>query len=74
MFLKIASVVVLMWTAQLIAAQEKANSNFCSSIGMVQSNPEGSCYDMYQINKGSRGMSGYYWINTTTGIATPSLL
>ena len=68
MALKITSAAVLIWTAQLVAAQEKACSSFCSSLGMVQSNPGGSCDDIYQINKGSREMSGYYWINTTTGV------
>jgi len=35
---------------------------------MLESNPGKSCADIYRINKASRGASGDYWINTTTGI------
>ena len=42
-------------------------SSFCSSIGMLESNPGKSCVDIYQINKATRGMSHDYWVNTTTG-------
>ena len=66
--LRITNVAVLLWTVQLVAAQQKACSSFCSSLGMVQSNPGLSCNDIYQINKGSRGMSDNYWINTTMGV------
>ena len=52
----------------LVAAQEKVCSTFCSSLGMLQSNPGKSCDDIYQISKASRGVSGNYWINTTTGV------
>ena len=51
-----------------MAAQEKACSSFCSSLGLLESNPGKHCDDIYQINKASRRMSGHYWINTTTGV------
>ena len=35
---------------------------------MLQSSPGKSCDDIYQINKASRGASGNYWINTTSGV------
>ena len=35
---------------------------------MLQSNPERSCDDIYQTYNASRGTSGNYWINTTTGV------
>ena len=66
--MKVAIIAVLGWACHLVAAQDKVCSNFCSSIGMLQSTPGKSCDDIYQINKASRGMSGNYWINTTTGV------
>ena len=66
-----ASIIVILvgWITQtqFIMAQ-KVCSSFCSSLGMTQSNPGKSCNDIYQINRASRGMSGNYWINTTTGV------
>ena len=59
---------VIGWIGHLVAAQEKVCSSFCSSLGMLQSTPGKSCNDIYQINKVSRGVSGNYWINTTTGV------
>ena len=59
---------VIGWIGHLVAAQEKVCSSFCSSLGMLQSTPGKSCNDIYQINKASRGVSGNYWINTTTGV------
>ena len=52
----------------LVASQEKVCSSFCSSLGMLESNPGKSCDDIYQINKASRGVSGDYWIQTFTGV------
>ena len=49
-------------------AQEKVCSTFCTTLGMLESSPGKSCDDIYQINKASRGVSGLYWINTTSGI------
>ena len=51
-----------------LAVSEQVCSSFCSSIGMLESNPGKSCADIYQINKATRGLSRDYWINTTTGI------
>ena len=66
--MKVALIAVIGWACHLVAAQEKTCSAFCSSLGMLQSNPGKSCNDIYQINKATRGVSGNYWINTTTGI------
>jgi len=35
---------------------------------MLESNPDKSCDDIYQINKASRGVSTHYWIHTSTGV------
>ena len=51
-----------------MVAQEKICSSFCSSLGMIQSNPGKSCNDIYKINKASRGVSGDYYIQTATGV------
>ena len=61
-------IVAIGWTGYLATAQEKVCSSFCSSLGMLESNPGKSCNDIYQINKASRGVSHNYWINTTTGV------
>ena len=49
-------------------SQEKVCSSFCSSLGMLESNPGKSCDDIYQINKASRGKSTHYWIQTSSGV------
>ena len=66
----IVTVVAIGWACYSVIAQDKACSNFCSSLGMLQSiaSPGKSCDDIYQFNKASRGASGNYWINTTTGV------
>ena len=66
--MKVVIIAVIGWACHLVAGQEKACSNFCSSLGMLQSTPGNSCNDIYKINKVSRGVSGNYWINTTTGV------
>ena len=66
--MKVLIIAIIGWACHLVAAQEKVCSTFCSSLGMLQSNPGKSCDDIYQINKASRGVSGNYWINTTTGV------
>ena len=53
---------------QFVVAQEKVCSSFCSSLGMIQSNPGKSCNDIYKINKASRGVSGDYYIQTATDV------
>ena len=55
-------------TCQLVKASEKVCSSTCNSLGMLMSNPGKSCNDIYQINKASRGVSGDYWIETSTGV------
>ena len=66
--MKVLIIAVIGWVCHLVTAQEQVCSAFCSSLGMLQSNPGRSCDDIYQINKASRGASGNYWINTTTGV------
>ena len=51
----------------LVTANEQVCSSACSSLGMLTTNPGRSCNDIYQINKASRGVSGNYWIETSTG-------
>ena len=48
-------------------AQEKTCSNFCTTLGMLESSPGKSCDDIYQTNKASRGVSGLYWVATASG-------
>ena len=55
-------------TNQLVAANGKVCSSTCSSLGMLETSPGRSCDDIYQINKASRGVSGDYWIATSTGV------
>ena len=66
--MKVVIIAALGFLYHLVAAEDKVCSNFCSSIGMLQSNLGKSCNDIYQINKASRGASGNYWITTTTGV------
>ena len=65
---KVVIIAALGLVCQSVAAHEKVCSAFCNSLGMVQSNPGKTCNDIYQINKATRGVSGNYWINTTTGV------
>ena len=64
----ITVVVIILTTGCLVAAQGSTCSSFCSSLGMLESNPGKSCDDIYQINKATRGVSGDYWIQTPTGV------
>ena len=65
----ISSVIVTLTIAgAVVTAEEKMCSNFCSSLGMLQSSPGKSCAEIYQINKASRGVSGLYWVNTISGL------
>ena len=66
--MKVVIIAVILWTCHLVAAQEKVCSTVCSTLGMLQSTTGKSCDDIYQFNKASRGVSGNYWINTTTGV------
>ena len=61
-------VVILTIAGAVITANEKVCSSFCSSLGMLQSSPGESCAEIYQINKESRGVSGLYWVNITSGL------
>jgi len=60
-------IAILVGSVGNLAVAEQVCSNFCSSLGMVQSNPGKSCNDIYEINKASRGVSSYYWVTTSTG-------
>ena len=61
-------IITLCIVGSVVVAEEKVCSSFCSSLGMLQSSPGKSCADIYQTNKASRGVSGLYWINTTSGL------
>ena len=65
------SIIIILTAASagsVVMAQEKVCSTFCTTLGMLESSPGKSCHDIYQINKASRGVSGLYWINATSGI------
>ena len=65
------SIIIILTAASAgseVMAQENVCTTFCTSLGMLESSPGKSCDDIYQINKASRGVSGLYWINTTSGI------
>ena len=67
--MKVIIIAIVGLACHLVAAyQEDACCALCSSLGAVKSNPGKSCHDIYQINKATRGVSGNYWINTTTGV------
>ena len=61
-------IVTVAWACHVVAARENACSTLCSSLGMLQNNPGKSCDYIYQMNEASRGASGNYWIQTTTGV------
>ena len=52
-----------------IAKEEQMCSKFYSALGMLSSNPGKSCDYIYQINKDTRGVSGYYWIQDDSEVA-----
>ena len=59
---------ILDCTCQLVKADDRVCSSTCNSVGTSATNPGKSCDDIYQINKGSRGVSGDYYIETPTGV------
>ena len=59
---------VMASVCHLMVAEERICSASCITVGLLQSTPGKSCSDIYLFNKASRGISGNYWINTTTGI------
>ena len=68
-YIAVSNVIVIFYIAgAVVVAEDKTCSSFCSSLGMLQSSPGKSCAEIYQINKASRGVSGLYWINTTSGL------
>ena len=65
----ISSIAIILNVAgAVVTADEKVCSSFCSSLGILQSSPGESCAEIYKINKASRGVSGLYWVNTTSGL------
>ena len=66
--MKVVIVIVVGWAYHLVAAQDDSCSIFCTTLGTLESNPGDSCNDIYQNNQATRGMSGNYWISTTTGV------
>ena len=63
----IIAVATLDCTYHLVKA-DRVCSSTCSSFGTSAANPGKSCDDIYQVNRGSRGVSGDYYIETTTGV------
>ena len=66
--LKIIFIMAFGCSIQLVVAQGKVCSTLCSRLGIMQNSPGKSCDEIYQVNKAIRGVSGNYWINTTTGV------
>ena len=64
----ILKLVIIAAVCQFVAGQENVCSDSCTTLGTAQSSPGRSCDEIYQIDESSRGVSGNYWINTTTGI------
>ena len=58
-----ATVVIVM----SLLAVGLAHDETCTTLGLLASNPAGSCNEIYQHNIASRHNSGHYWINTTQG-------
>ena len=59
---------ILIYTFQIAKASENTCSSICNSIGTSANNTGKSCADIYQANEASRGVSGDYWIETSTGV------
>ena len=59
---------VMASVCHLMAAEKRVCSASCSTVGLLQSTPGKSCSDIYLFNKASKGISGNYWITTTTGV------
>jgi len=67
--MEIVKAVIIAAIFQYVAGEENVCSSSCSgALGCVESCPGKSCNDIYQNNKATRGLSGYYWIKTTTGV------
>ena len=54
--------VLLLCTGQKVYGNANTCSSFCSGLGNSALTPGKSCADVYQINKATRGISGFYWI------------
>ena len=63
----IAVILIITRAMLVVSTEEKVCPSFCG-LGMLRSFPGESCAEIYQINKASRGASGLYWINTTSGV------
>ena len=60
---------ILSHTYQIVKASERVYSNICNNIGRSTSTPGKSCAGIYyQVNKANSGVSGDYWIETSTGV------
>ena len=55
-------------TCQLVKADDRVCSSTCNSVGTSATNPGKSCDEIYQVNEGSRGVSGDYYVETPTGV------
>jgi len=71
-FIKYCAMIFFMGCFTRVVAFEKDMClNYCrslSSLGILESNPGASCNDIYELNEDSKGVSTYYWIQTSTGV------
>ena len=68
MKVNIVIIVVAALACHSVSAREETCSTICSSLGMLRNNPGRSCGHIYKMNKGSRVVSGSYWVQTITGV------
>ena len=68
---KSGAILFIVWClcyCHTVVSLEDACTIICSSVGMAESNPGKSCADIYLNNNASRGLSAYYYVNTSTGV------
>ena len=67
MFSWFLGIVLIGCVGRMVACEDgEVSYSFYSRVGTVSFLPGKSCADIYQINKASRGRSGYYWIRSET--------
>ena len=61
-YIGIILLVLQLCTGQQVYGNANTCSSFCLGLGNSDLTPGKSCADIYQINKATRGISGFYWI------------
>ena len=61
-YIGIILLVLQLCTGQQVYGIANTCSSFCLGLGNSDLTPGKSCADIYQINKATRGISGFYWI------------